>query len=139
MQFDQLKRHEYRMSSAPRILIVLRVGRNSIHRSWIWTLHGLVDVAISTYDDSNYSADGVARFFHQFSGGKLPGVKDFFDTHSTIIEEYDYFWLFEDDLTLPLASLRTILKLLARFPLALSAPALTPLTGEMSECSTWMT
>ena len=127
------------MSSAPRILIVLRVGRNSIHRSWIWTLHGLVDVAISTYDDSNYSADGVARFFHQFSGGKLPGVKDFFDTHSTIIEEYDYFWLFEDDLTLPLASLRTILKLLARFPLALSAPALTPLTGEMSECSTWMT
>jgi hypothetical protein len=113
------------MSSAPRTLIVLRAGRNSIHQSWIWTLHGLLDVAISTYDDSDYSADGVARFFHQYSGGKFPGVKDFFDTHPSIIEEYDYFWLFEDDMTLPFGSLRMILKLLARFPFTLSAPALT--------------
>ena len=113
------------MGSAPRILIVLRAGRDSIHRSWIWTLHGLVDVAISTYDDSDYSADGVARFFHQFSGGKFSGVKDFFDTHPSVIEEYDYFWLFEDDLTLPLASLRAVLKLLARFPFALSSPSLS--------------
>jgi hypothetical protein len=52
-------------------------------------------------------------------------VKDFFDTHPSIIEEYDYFWLFEDDLTLPFGSLSTVLKLLARFPFALSAPALT--------------
>lgn len=113
------------MSSAPRILIVLRAGRNSIHRSWTWTLHGLVDVAISTYDNSDYSADGVARFFHQFSGGRLPGVKDFFDTHPSIIEQYDFFWLFEEDLTLPLASLRVVLKLLARFPFALSSPSLS--------------
>ncbi len=114
------------MTSAPRILMVLRAGQNSIHRSWIWTVHGLIDVAISTYDDSDYSADGVARFFHQYSGGKLPGVKDFFDTHPSIIEEYDYFWLFEDDLTLPFGSLRMVLKLLACFPFALSTPALTP-------------
>ena len=113
------------MTSAPRILMVLRAGKNSVHRSWIWTLYGLVDVAVSVYDNSDYSGDGVARFFHQSPGGKFSGVKNFLDTYPSVIEEYDYFWLFEDDLTLPFASLQMVLKLLARFPSPLSAPALS--------------
>jgi hypothetical protein len=113
------------MSAPPRILLILRAGKNSVHRSWIWTIRNLVDVAISTYDDSDYSSDGVALWFHHWPGGKLAGVKNFLETNLGVFDNYDYFWLFEDDLTLPISSLRTMISLVDRFKFSLSAPALT--------------
>jgi hypothetical protein len=112
------------VSTVPRILIIIRVGRNTIHRSWIWTTHGLADVAISTFDDIDCANDGV-RFLHRFPGGKLPGVMDFLRTHPAVIEQYDYFWLLDDDLVLPFDTLRRISALLARFPFDLSSPGLS--------------
>lgn len=112
------------MLSPPRILIIVRAGRGSIHRSWIWTTNGLADVAISVYDNSDFAADG-ARYLHRFVGGKLSGVMAFLEDYPAVIDEYDYFWLFEDDLVLPFDSLRRISALLARFPFALSAPGLS--------------
>ena len=112
------------VSTVPRILLIIRVGRNTIHRSWIWTTHGFADVAISTFDDTDCANDGV-RFLHRFPGGKLPGVMDFLRTHPAVIEQYDYFWLLDDDLVLPFDTLRRISALLARFPFDLSAPGLS--------------
>ena len=112
------------MLSPPRILIIVRAGRGSIHRSWVWTINGLADVAISVYDDSDFSTDGT-RYLHRCVGGKLPGVMAFLEEYPAVIDEYDYFWLFEDDLVLPFDSLRRISALLARFPFALSAPGLS--------------
>ena len=45
------------MLSRPRILIIVRAGCRSIHRSWTWLTAALADVAISAYDDSDFSAD----------------------------------------------------------------------------------
>ena len=112
------------MTSPPRILIIVRAGRNSIHRSWIWTINGLADVAVSAYDDSDFSGDG-ARYVHAFVGGKFPGVMAFIERHPEVIDEYEYFWLFEDDLVLPFESLQRISALLARFRFVLSAPGLS--------------
>ena len=111
------------MLSRPQMLIIVRAGHRSIHRSWTWLTAGLADVAISAYDDSDFSADD-AHYLHRFTGGKFPGIADFLRANPDVIERYDYFMLFEDDLVLPFASLRRISSLLARFPFDLAAPGL---------------
>jgi hypothetical protein len=112
------------MIALPRMLIIVRAGRNSIHKSWIWTLMGLADVALSVYDESDFTADG-AKYVHSVAGGKFPGIMALFEAHPEIIDSYDYFWLMDDDLTLPFESLRTILKIVAHIPFPLLAPGLT--------------
>jgi hypothetical protein len=106
------------------VLIIVRAGRQSIHPSWLWSVNGLADVAVSIYDDSDWPADSV-KFVHRARGGKFPGLMSFFDAFPEVIENYDYFWLFEDDLKLPFASLRQTLQLLGIFPFDLAAPSLT--------------
>ena len=108
----------------PRILIIIRAGRNSIHRCWTWTVNGFADVALSVYDDTDFSSDG-ARFVHKTPGGKFPGIAAFLEAFPNVISEYDYFWLFEDDLVLPLETLRQVSNLLGRFQFELSSPAIT--------------
>ena len=109
---------------SPRILIIVRAGRHSIHTSWVWTVSGLADVAVSSYDDVDFSEAGI-KYLHYFPGGKFPGLASFFETFPAVIEEYDYFWLFEDDLVLPLDSLIQTITILSNFAFDLAAPALT--------------
>lgn len=108
----------------PKILIVLRAGRSSIHRSWINAAKGYMDVAISTYDDADFSADPVA-YHHHIPGGKFEGVHDFYQNNPGLIDAYDYHWLVEDDLVLPHRTIVRVRELLARFRFPLSAPALS--------------
>jgi hypothetical protein len=111
-------------SVPPRILIIVRVGRRSIHRSWTWTTNGLADLALSTYDEMDCSGDG-AQYVHHCPGGKFQGILDFLRGQPGIIDSYDYFWLFEDDLVLPFSSLRKIVNILTYCPFNLSAPSLS--------------
>jgi hypothetical protein len=108
----------------PRVLIIVRAGRDSVHRSWLSTVNGLADVALSIYDDRDWPADGVT-FVHHARGGKFPGLMAFFEAFPEVIESYDYFWLFEDDLHLPFESLRQTVDILRVFPFDLAAPSLT--------------
>jgi len=110
--------------SNPRLLIVIRAGRDSIHRSWLWTLRQQADVAVSSYDGSELSGPGI-RYAHQFAGGKLQGIMAFMEEYPSIIDEYDYFMLLDDDLILSFDSLRRIVALLGRFPFPLASPALS--------------
>jgi hypothetical protein len=109
---------------SPRVLIIVRAGRHSTHSSWLSTVDGLADVALSIYDDSVWPADEV-KFIHHARGGKFPGLMAFFEAFPGVIESYDYFWLFEDDLDLPFGSLRRTLDILSVFPFDLAAPSLT--------------
>lgn len=112
------------MVAGPKILIIIRAGAGSIHRSWSWTTNGFADIALSIYDDADFPGENV-KYFHRAAGGKFPGIKAFFEAHPSVLENYDYYWLFEDDLVLPLESLRRISMLLGAFPFELSAPSLS--------------
>ena len=114
-----------RMSlSFPKILIVVRAGRNSLHRSWSHLCHKLADVAVSTYDDTDWSGPDV-NYLHHAPGGKFSGIKKFFEQYPNLTDTYDYIWAFEDDLLLPYSSLATTRDLLARFRFQLAAPSLS--------------
>jgi hypothetical protein len=110
--------------SFPRILIVVRAGRNSLHRSWSYSCHPIADVAVSTYDDTDWSGPDV-NYLHHAPGGKFQGIKRFFAENPNLLEAYDYVWAFEDDLLLPYSSLEKIQSLLAQFRFRLATPSLS--------------
>jgi len=108
----------------PTILMIVRAGRSTIHPSWIYTATPHVDVALSVYDDSDFSQHPIVKQ-HSASCGKLQGIKAFFDLHPQLVESYDYFWIFDDDLYLPYETILMVRRLLALFRFALAAPALS--------------
>jgi hypothetical protein len=81
-------------------------------------------VALSIYDELEVQPHEV-NYIHYHQGGKFQGVLAFLKEYKDVIEKYDYFWLFEDDLFLPFETLRRILSLLSIFPFELAAPALS--------------
>ena len=109
----------------PSMLIVVRAGRSSLHQSWSHLCHKIADVAVSVYDDTDWSGPDV-NYLHYACGGKFKGIKDFFNENPQLIDAYDYVWAFEDDLLLPYDSLLTTQSMLAQFGFQLAAPALSP-------------
>jgi hypothetical protein len=112
------------LSDLPTILMIVRAGRSTIHPSWIYTAAPHVDVALSVYDDSDFSQHPIVKQ-HFASCGKLQGIKAFFDSHPQVAELYDYFWIFDDDLYLPHETILMVRRLLALFRFAVAAPALS--------------
>jgi len=107
-----------------RILIVLRAGADSLHRSWTHLCAGRVDVAISVYDDAPIDAAAFVAT-NRSPGGKFRGLAAFFDENAWVLNAYSHFWIFEDDLFLPFDSLLTMQTMIERFDFTLCAPSLT--------------
>ncbi|EHD14223.1 hypothetical protein CIN_01550 [Commensalibacter intestini A911] len=105
-------------------LMILRCGKNSIHKSWIHYIRNIMDIAFVYYDDSNFS-DDMPTYSCKYEGTKLTGVHDFVINHPDIINQYDFFWLFEDDLYITYQSAQGIINFINTFKPSLSAPSLT--------------
>jgi hypothetical protein len=111
-------------AEAVSILIVVRAGRSTIHHSWLYTAPTQMDVALSVYDDSDFSEQPV-KHRHRATGGKFQGIKAFFDAYPDLLGAYDYYWLLEDDLYVPHETMLMVLKLLKQFRFMLATPALS--------------
>lgn len=105
-------------------LIIVRLGKNSIHKAWLYRIRKLVDVAFIYYDESNFSEDSP-NYEAFFEGTKLTGIKKFIDDNQYILEKYDYFWLFEDDLLVSYETVAGIVSFTNKYKPVLSAPSLT--------------
>jgi hypothetical protein len=108
-----------------KILLVLRAGAGSLHRSWTHICAGRIDVAMSMYDDSRIE-DGAFAVVHRHAGPKFRGLAAFFAANDWVIDAYTHFWLFDDDIFLPFESLLMIQDIVERYQFALCAPSLTP-------------
>ena len=107
-----------------RHLLILRCGEKSIHRSWINRVRDRMDMAFVYYDHANF-ADDRPTYEDYIEGTKLTGVHDFLKKYPDLIEQYDYFWLAEDDLYLPYKSIVGIIDFIDQFRPVLCAPSLT--------------
>ena len=108
-----------------KILIIVRAGRDSQHHLFASECAPYADIAVSTFEDVDWSGPGV-KFTHYARGGKFQGISDFFAQHPQVVDAYDYFWCFEDDLEMAPETLAAVHGLLTRFRFILAAPALTP-------------
>ncbi len=109
----------------PRMLLIVRAGRNSLHRAWSWSARSVVDILLSTYDGADWSGADAHYFHVSTAAGKFPSIKQFFEQNTQFIGQYDYFWLLDDDIYIPDDSLKKILELLRDFGFVLAQPALS--------------
>lgn len=107
-----------------RHLLILRCGKSSIHKSWINRIKEIIDIAFVYYDNSNYDEDNPKYSFF-CEGTKLEGVKCFVDKNTDIINKYEYFWLFEDDIFISYDSVIEIISFINKYNPSLSSPALS--------------
>jgi hypothetical protein len=121
---EQMSAAPQALTSLPRMLLIVRAGRSTIHSSWIYTAAPHVDVALSVFDESDFSQHPIIRQ-HSIAGGKFEGFKALFDSCPQLVEAYDYFWLIDDDLYLPYETILMVRKLLSMFRFALAAPTLS--------------
>lgn len=105
-------------------LMILRCGTKSIHKSWIHLIQKIMDIAFVYYDNADFSQDNPT-YTYKVEGTKLSGVHDFIINNPDIINQYDFFWLFEDDLYISYQSARKIVNFINKFQPVLSAPSLT--------------
>jgi hypothetical protein len=108
-----------------RILIVLRAGAGSLHQAWTHVCAGKVNVAISLFDDSPIDASAFV-VTHRVAGPKFLGLQAFFAANPWVIDAYTHFWLFDDDLYLPLESLLTAQETVEQYGFTLCGPSLAP-------------
>lgn len=116
MSCEQLKRN----------LVIVRAGSASLHEKWL-----VQDASTRNYDVvvSCFSRDAFDRFNGSGAnkvlftpGGKWDGI---FKTFSEIdVDQYDYFWLPDDDIDADQADINKIFEVSARYGLRVSQPAL---------------
>ena len=107
-----------------RALVVLRTGPKSLHRNWTspqrdWKL------AISSFGSRDAADYPEADYFQFFKGGKWDGIHAFFEAHPELLEEFDTFWLPDDDIDATPADIATMFDLFASHHLELAQPCLT--------------
>jgi hypothetical protein len=114
---------------ARRVLVIARAGDNSLHHQWLagapgesrsWDLH------ISYFGDLSRPFDDrpadVTLSFEK--GTKAAGTVACLQKLGAKIDEYDWTWLPDDDLSADLPTLNRFFDLVAKFNLDLAQPAL---------------
>jgi Protein of unknown function (DUF707) len=105
-------------------LVVLRAGPKSLHRKWsnsnrTWKL------AISSFHADNAAAFPEADYFHFYRGGKWDGIYAFFCANPSLIDEFDYFWLPDDDINATSTDVERFFHLVRKYELEIAQPSLT--------------
>lgn len=105
-------------------LIVIRCGDQSLHPQWIGEQSNF-DVALSYFgNECPYDLSNIT-YFHQFKGSKWEGLYDFFLNHQTLLLNYDYIWLPDDDLSTTSQNINYFFQLVEQYQFSLAQPALT--------------
>jgi hypothetical protein len=105
-------------------LVILRAGDSSLHPNWL-TGSKDWDLAISYYGSNQQKAFPEASYVHRFRGGKWDGLYDFFNSHPDVLNEYDYFWLPDDDILTDTDTINGLFAGMERYHLELAQPSLT--------------
>lgn len=115
------------MAGTPGNLVIVRIGNRSLHRSFApagradrgW------DLALSTYEMVDDELIAGGDYVHHAVGGKWSGVFDFFRRHPEALEEYEYFWIPDDDIIADEADVGRFFALVRGHGLELAQPSLS--------------
>lgn len=113
--------------SAPRCLVVARVGDSSCHASWCAPRAARTfDVAFDYFGSERGRYAEQCDLYTASGGTKWPALADWLDAHRAIANQYDYVFFPDDDLVAEPAAIEHLFAVAARFGLWLAQPALTP-------------
>jgi hypothetical protein len=110
--------------SRNRNLVIVRCGDESLHTAWIGPDRNW-DLAISYFgprDDRQFSE---ADYTHRFKGGKWNGIFAFFQAYPKTLEQYDFFWLPDDDIEASCKRIEMMFETMATRQFELAQPSLS--------------
>lgn len=107
-----------------RMLAVVRCGDTSLHTTWS-TADRKFDVAVSYFGGDGGRSFSEARFVHRRKGGKWDGLFHFFKEFPQVLDEYDYFWLPDDDVASSAADVNRFFEIALEYGLDLCQPTLS--------------
>lgn len=106
-----------------RNLVVLRCGDQSLHPGWSSPNRNW-DLATSYFGSQDDKLFPEANFTHRFKGGKWNGIYAFFQAHPETIEQYDFFWLPDDDIEATCQCIETMFQTARTYEFELAQPSL---------------
>ena len=107
-----------------RVLAVVRCGDSSLHGTWS-TPERDFDVAVSYFGKDELKQFPEASHVHRYKGGKWDGLYDFFAQNPQVLDQYDYFWLPDDDVRSSAADVNRFIQIAIEHGLQVSQPTLT--------------
>lgn len=108
-------------------LIISAVGDDSLHGEWMEGTAAF-DLCLIYYGNKKEVAEKYtleARYFYQASGMKYHLLFDWIENNPTLIQEYTYVWLPDNDVSIPTSEINRLFQLAADYQLQLCQPAMT--------------
>jgi hypothetical protein len=100
-------------------------GRKSLHKEWHSYPDRTFDLITLVYDDEFTEHAEFADFSFRQDGTKTQLLAWFFENHPEIWEQYDYFWLADDDLALEPEEVNRLFDLAEEWQMPVCQPSLT--------------
>lgn len=108
-----------------RSCIISAVGKDSFHKSWIDRLNNEYDLHLLVYDDSYNAYKNDSSFVIRSEGRKFNSIFRYLNENNHLLEEYDYYYLPDDDIFIDDVNIRRLFGYMEEFQLAIAQPALT--------------
>jgi hypothetical protein len=110
-------------------LVIITCGSNSLHQFWEKNhkTDSNFDLALLIYDNSTYNDinSKEAKFIQVEQGIKFKLFNTFLKTNPQILDEYEYFLLFDDDLLCTIDDLSEFFDIIKKHNFDLAQPSLT--------------
>ena len=91
-----------------KILIIVRAGKNSIHHTYMnQQMPDGIDFLISRYDESptiDFDTK-FSKYQQKDTGSKFGSIKRAYEDNKQLFNKYDFVWILDDDLYIPISSL----------------------------------
>jgi hypothetical protein len=105
--------------------IVMPAGKNSLHKNWFTNSSRSFDIITLVYDDSFDDHASCADISFRKDGFKTQLLGWFFETQQQIWENYEYFWLADDDLAIDVTDINRMFDLAEQWGMRVAQPSLT--------------
>lgn len=104
--------------------IIATIGSTSLHREWI-NNNSKFDLHLIVYDDSYELFKNDSPYVTASKGYKFKLIYNYLCSNPDLIEQYDYFYMPDDDISITSANIQKLFRFMKKYQLAVAQPAIT--------------
>jgi hypothetical protein len=103
--------------------VIAAIGKLSLHRKWI-NKFSKFDLHLIVYDNSYVEFKSDSLYITQAKGYKFTLIHDYLTNNPAIINQYDYFFMPDDDILINTAGIHKLFWYMKRYNLQIAQPAI---------------
>jgi hypothetical protein len=104
--------------------VIAAVGKNSLHRKWI-NRYSKFDLHLIVYDEAFETFKEDTIFITKSKGQKFKLIYDYISGKPDVIDQYEYFYLPDDDIKINTANVHKLFQYMEGYNLAAAQPAIS--------------